>query len=117
MAKQIKTKSIFSANLSELLKKEGLSIRQAAKIADIAPSTIAGWVSGTTAPQDFVALRKLALRLDTSLAFLLTGEEDLRIENPTISTVFSDGGEVFNGICEISIKRLIPRKDIFKEKK
>ena len=49
--------------------------------------------------------------MGVSFTFLLTGEEDGRNQVlPSITEVFDDGGELFDGYAKITIQRLIPRK-------
>jgi len=87
-----------------------VSVRKAAVIAGVGSSTVNSWRSGS-APTDYLAVKRLAEHLGVSMAFLLTGEEDavsLR-SPPQIEEVFEDGGELFDGFAQISIRRLIPR--------
>ena len=106
----------FRHRLTTLLESRGLTVRQVAKMVGVPASTIQSWKTGAR-PSDFFALRKLAIVLNTSLSFLLTGEDDTR--DPgfelTIADVLADGGELFDGIAEIRIRRLIPRSRITKK--
>lgn len=100
----------FASVLSALLKERGIGVREAARIAGCAPSTITGWTGGTI-PDDFIAVKRLAKALGCSFSFLLTGEEDQRDKTaPTsIAEVFDDGGLIFDGYAKIQIQRLVPR--------
>lgn len=102
----------FTANLNALMKEAGLTIAEAARIAQIPTSTLGDWRSGTN-PDDFLAVQRLADHFNVSLAFLLTGKEDKRDTStiPPISAVFNDGGLLFDGIAHITVRRLIHRKD------
>lgn len=64
---------IFSANLCALMEGKGMSVRQAAKAAGVSVSTIQSWRTGSS-PNDYLAVRRLALALGTTLTWLLTGE-------------------------------------------
>jgi hypothetical protein len=68
------------------------------------------WRAGAS-PEDFVAVKRLAVTLGTTLSYLLTGEDDARPSGvtPTASECFEDGGCVFDGYARIKIERLIPK--------
>jgi len=101
----------FAKNLKALAKEKSLTIRQLATFAGVSPSTINDWQSGS-APENYLAVKKLAEELKVSFSFLLTGEDDAQPQNvePTITQVFDDGGSLFDGYAKITIQRLIPRK-------
>ncbi len=67
----------FDATLILLMKETGMTVKAAARIAEVGPSTIQSWRSGAK-PTNFDAVRRLAQAFGTSLSFLLTGEEDYR---------------------------------------
>lgn len=100
----------FGQVLSSLMAEKGLSNRAAAQLAGISATTIQDWRSGT-APSDLLAATRLADALGVSLRFLLTGEHEKSVSGRemTISEVLTDGGEMFSGICEVKIRRLVPR--------
>ena len=104
--------SAFTRNLNTLMKERGLTISEAAKIAQVPLSTLGDWKSGTQ-PDNFEATRKLAEHFNVSLAFLLTGKEDKRDASaiPSVAAVFEDGGILFDGFAKIVIQRLVPRKE------
>lgn len=62
--------------LCPLMADAGLSVREAAKIAGVPPSTLANWRAGAN-PDDYIALKNLARHFGVTLAYLLTGEDDL----------------------------------------
>ncbi len=88
---------------------KGVTVKEAGRIAGVGTSKIQAWRTGTQ-PTDFKAVRQLARALGTSFSFLLTGEDDTRPEGETpIAEVLKDGGMIFDGICQVTIKRLVPR--------
>lgn len=101
----------FSKILRRLMSEKNMSIREAAKIAKVASSTIDNWRGGAL-PEDYSAVKRLAKGLDVSLSFILTGEDDSPEKDhvPTITEAFEDGGALFDGYAKITIQRLIPRK-------
>jgi transcriptional regulator with XRE-family HTH domain len=106
----------FGKRLSALMEERDLGVRDAAGIAGVSPSTVVSWRSGA-APEDYVAVKRLARGLGTTLSFLLTGEDDARPAGtfPAIAEVFDDGGPLFDGYAKITIQRLLPKAKPRKE--
>lgn len=78
-----------------------MTVRKAADIAQVAPSTLQEW-KANAAPSDFQAIRRLATHFEVSMAYLLTGEEDTpHRKPPDVADVLVDGGEIFNGYLEV----------------
>ena len=90
---------------------KGMTVRQAADHAGVGSPTIDDWRGGAL-PEDYSAVKRLAHAFGVSFSFLLTGEDDRRVNSvlPTIAEVFDDGGALFDGYAKITIQRLIPRK-------
>lgn len=101
----------FSKILRSLMSEKKMTLRQAAQIAGVSPSTIDDWRAGAL-PEDYSAVKRLAQEFGVTLSFILTGEDDSPRENqlPSVTEVFSDGGALFDGYAKITIQRLIPRK-------
>jgi transcriptional regulator with XRE-family HTH domain len=98
----------FSKTLSRLMVEHGMTVKRAAEIAGVGSSKIQAWRSGTK-PTDFEAVRRLAEAMGTTMAFLLTGRDDaIRGPIPAVSEVLADGGLIFDGICQVVIRRLVP---------
>jgi transcriptional regulator with XRE-family HTH domain len=93
----------FAARFDSLMKEKRLGVREAARIAKLPSSTIMGWKTGR-APRDFVALKRLAKALGTTLSFLLTGENDSAANDALVR-----GEVVFEGYAYVKIQRLGPR--------
>ena len=101
----------FAKILRSLMTEKKMTLREAAKLAGVAPSTIDDWRGGAL-PADYLAVKWLAKGLGVSLSFILTGENDLHdsLHLPSVTEVFEDGGALFDGYAKITIQRLIPRK-------
>ena len=103
--------SPFSKQLVRLMEERGVGVRDAARTAQVSPSTIVSWRAGAL-PEDYLAVKRLAKSLGVSLSYLLTGEDDTRPNGlPAVAEVFDDGGILFDGYARIKIERLIPKKD------
>lgn len=102
--------SPFAKILTRLMDEKGLKVREAARIAEVGPSTIVSWRSGAL-PEDYSAVKRLAARLGVTLSFILTGEDDSRPmgSSAPVTEVFEDGGMLFDGYAKITIQRLLPR--------
>lgn len=100
----------FGKRLTGLMNEQNLSVRAAAKVAGVAVSTLDNWRNGSP-PRNFKSAQKLSRHLGVSLSFLLTGEDDVRPDGVLkIEEVLIDGGEIFEGLLEVKIKRLLPRR-------
>lgn len=109
MARLKKTQAnAFTTNLNRLMTEKNISVRRAADMAGVSPSTVNSWRSGS-APTDFKAIRKLAKGLRVSFEFLLTGESEIRSAEISLTEIFEEESPIFDGYARISIKRLIPR--------
>ena len=102
----------FAKILRALMAEKHLTVREAARIAGVGPSTVDDWRAGAV-PEDYFAVKRLAQHLGVTLTFILTGEEDDRDREkiPAVAEVFSDGGHIFDGFAKITIQRLLPKKE------
>lgn len=99
----------FSSILRKLMNERDLSVRAVAEMAGVSPSVIQSWISSAN-PHDLVAVGKLAKALNLSLRELLLGEtEHSQFESSNIKDIFEEK-DFFEGICKVSIQRLIPKK-------
>ena len=98
----------FSKILRALLKEKKITIAQAAKASGVSPSTISDWKEGAS-PENYLAVQKLAEFLEVSFSFLLTGNNETRESPPSITEVFDEGEFLFDGVAQVTIKRLIPK--------
>lgn len=102
------TQSEFAKNLTNIMKERGITVRSAAKLAGVGPSTIDNWRSGA-APENFLAVKKLAKELGISFSALLTGEAEHETK-PSITEIFDDRGLWFDGYAHVTIRRLEEKK-------
>lgn len=111
-ARRRKESHPFPKVLKSIMEERSLTVAEIARMAGV-PRTVAGdWTSGSS-PADYVKCKRLADALGVSLAFLLTGENDVASgqRSPTIAEVFADAGDVFDGYCQVTIRRLVPRAE------
>lgn len=102
-------KDSFAQRLKKLLSEKDISLRKAAKIAEVSPGTLTNWTSNGT-PKDFKAVKKLADALGTSMSFLLIGEDDSRPwGNAQVTEAFEESRPLFDGYAKITITELLPR--------
>ena len=99
--------SPFAKNLKSILDERGLNQKSAAAIAEVAPATIADWLSGSM-PNDPIAVQRLCKALNCSFEWLLTGtEHTVDKQSIALSELFDfEIDPTFSGIFEISAKRL-----------
>ena len=100
----------FSKILHRLMSEKEMTLKDASEVAGLSISTVSDWRNGA-APENYLAVQRLANHLGVSLSFILTGSEDV-VGNqvPSVVEVFEEGDELFDGYAQITIKRLIPRK-------
>ena len=105
----------FNARLVKLMSQGNITVREAASVAQVAPSTIQNWRSGGRPSGDFEHVQMLARRLGVSLCYLLTGTEDI---SPPYNNPQSDrallGVGAWSGIYEISIKEISLTNEVSK---
>ncbi|MEK6706035.1 MAG: hypothetical protein AABZ06_09620 [Bdellovibrionota bacterium] len=100
----------FTRILNSIMKERAISVRKAAKMAGVGISTVMSWKSGAM-PENYIAVKRFAEGLGTTLSFLLTGEDDTRQPGalPAIAEVFDDAGLIFDGYAKITVQRLVPK--------
>ncbi len=99
----------WGQRLSNVLKEHEMSHRAAAKLIEVAPSVIDAWVKGA-APSDLIAVKKLSDHLNTSFAWLVTGQREKDVTRASMTELFKEQ-EFFDGIVKIKMSRLVPRND------
>lgn len=99
----------WDERLRAVLKEKGVSLRKAAEMAGVANSVLDSW-SGGASPTDFMAVKRLADKLDISFSWLLTGDHEKNETKPTLAEMYKEV-PYFDGLARIRIDRLIPRKD------
>jgi transcriptional regulator with XRE-family HTH domain len=118
LAKRVKKETALRKVLTELMNapSKKISIRELSKIAQVPHSTLSSWLAGSV-PDNYPALKRIADHFGISLSYLLLQEEDkVSAQNvPAVNAVFQSGHTLFNGICEVHIKTLIPKADLQKK--
>lgn len=100
----------FSKRLSLLIEESGLTLRAVSEASNVPLTTIANWKTGT-APTDFDAVKRLAEVFDVSFSFMMLGyDEPTNNRAPRVEDALTDGGELFDGFCQVTIRRLVPRR-------
>lgn len=97
----------FARILSGEMKKRGLSIQQIADLAGVSKSVAQGWTTGAN-PHDLQAVHRLAVALAMDFQALLLG---VRSDARTVAVEeLYDEHDLFDGLCKVSIKKLVPKK-------
>jgi transcriptional regulator with XRE-family HTH domain len=97
----------FGKILSKLMKERQLTIQAIANMAGVNKSVVHGWMTGTT-PHDLIAIGKLSRALGIGFRELLLGEPENPVTLATLDLQF-DKEDVFEGLCEVKIRRIIPK--------
>lgn len=97
----------FRHVLAGVMKVRNLSIRQVAALATVSPSVVQSWLSGGN-PHDLRAVARLSKALGLSLEELLLGEEQ-SLQFSKISKSEFDEVDLFDGLCRVSIRKVIPK--------
>lgn len=99
----------FGKILSKLMKDRNLTIQAIADLAGVNKSVVHGWMTGTT-PHDLRAIGKLSRALGVGFRDLLLGESETPITLNNLDVIF-DKQDVFEGLCEIKIRKIVAKKD------
>lgn len=100
---------VFRHQLTREMSRRRLSIRNIASLAEVSPSVVQGWLSGSN-PHDLLAVNRLAKKFETNLETLLFGETESTVQIPTNDLNRCDEVEIVNGIFRISIKKIVENK-------
>lgn len=99
----------FANILKKIMDERGLSVRAVAELAGVSPSVAQSWISKAN-PHDLQAVARLAKALNINFKELLLGETDSSNSSQlTIKDIFEEK-DFFEGICKVSIQRLVPKK-------
>jgi transcriptional regulator with XRE-family HTH domain len=99
----------FAKILKRIMDERGLSIGAIAEMAGVSRSVVQSWTAQAN-PHDLQAVARLAKALNLSFKELLLGESDQKTaESLTVGDMFEEK-EFFEGICKVSIQRLVPKK-------
>lgn len=105
----------FRRNLESVMKERDLSLQDVARMAGVSKSVAHSWTAGAV-PQNLPAVARLADELGMSFKVLLLGEQDNHIQAFETDHVF-DMQDVFDGLCVLSIKKVIPKGPKGKDRK
>ena len=98
----------FASILKRVMGERELSVRAIAEMSGVGASVVQSWLSRAN-PHDLQAVARLAKALDMSFKELLLGEKDELSAAATAADIF-DEKEFFEGICKVSIQRLVPKQ-------
>jgi transcriptional regulator with XRE-family HTH domain len=94
--------------LAELREKRGMTFREMARISGGSTSTVHGWANGAMPCESIGHLKRLCEHVGVPLAVALTGSREMTSSPPALSDYF-EKREMFDGIAQIKLVRLIPR--------
>lgn len=97
----------FKKILKQIMEDRELTIKLIGEMSGVSTSVAQSWLEGST-PHDLHAVARLAKALNMSFKGLLLGEPE-GSGQITAAELFEEQ-DFFDGICKISIKRLLPRK-------
>lgn len=117
MAKTENNRNPIAKRIRNLLDEARLNTVEAALKANIPKSTLANWVSGKSNPTDYDALYRLAKVLNSSISFILCGEQDVGYEPTAESEYFTAGPINLEGVFRIRLEQLITPNQRKKGKK
>lgn len=98
----------FGDRLRHMMNERGLTVREVAELADLNNSVIQSWISNAH-PHNLAAVARLAKALQVGFKELLLGEPEDIQQN---SEFILEENPYFDGICHLSIKKVISRKQI-----
>lgn len=103
--------SPFAKNLERILSERKISQRAASELAQVQPSVLSGWLTGSQA-HDPLAIQRLARGLGCSFEWLLCGtDSEIKASQLSMAELFeSEVDPSFSGIFEISARRLRRKK-------
>ena len=100
----------FGRILTKLIKERQLTIQAVANLAGVNKSVVHGWMTGTT-PHALHAVGKLSRALGIGFRDLLLGEPESPIGLTSLDVHFNKE-LVFEGICEVSIRRIVAKQEV-----
>ena len=97
----------FGKILRSIMQERKLTLKQMAELSGVGTSVVQNWLEGKN-PHDLKAVSRLAQSLGISFKGLLMGEAETINKPTTLAEIFNEQ-DLFEGVCKISIKRLLPR--------
>ena len=105
-----KIESPFAGNLKRLMHDRGLSAKAVAELAEVSPSVVQDWLSGSV-PHNLNSVAKLSNAIKSDFQWLLTGEHGkVNVKEMSLSELFEiEPDPSFSGIFMLEAKRLKKR--------
>lgn len=97
----------FGRILKKFMDERRLTVRAVAEMAGVRSSVVQGWCDGSN-PHDLLAVERLAKALGVGFKQLLLGGTEASAAPDGLSENF-DRQDLFDGVCQVTIKRLIPK--------
>ncbi len=95
----------FKTTLARIMRERNLTLKIVAGLAGVPKSVVQGWLTGSN-PHDLLAVARLAKALGVGFKALLLDEpEDI----PCPNDLTHDKVTILEGLCEVTIKKLIPK--------
>ena len=96
----------FKDRLNDLLKRQGLSITEAAKRAKVSKKNLHNWSTGVMST-DYEGMSRVATVLGCSLEYLLLGKDSKK----NLLDGYVRSRPIYDGLCEVIIRPLVPKGD------
>ena len=99
----------FGKILKGIMTERALTLKAVAEMAEVRSTVAQSWLTGSN-PHDLHSVSKLSQALGISFKALLLGENEAIGKAGAVSDLFEEK-ELFDGLCKVTIKRMVPRKD------
>jgi transcriptional regulator with XRE-family HTH domain len=106
----------FSKMLRKLLKDRSITQKQAASLAGVTESVLSDWISGC-APQNLIAVRRLAKSLGVSVSYLLFGESDDGFKISLEELIKTEDAPVISGLYRLELTKIKIAEHLLKKEK
>lgn len=102
-----RVESPFGKNLQRILSERDISQKTAAELAQVQPSVLAGWLTGSQA-NDPLAIQRLAKGLGCSFEWLLCGtDSEIKANQLSMAELFeAEADPSFSGVFRVEAHRL-----------
>jgi len=98
----------FGDNLKSIMKERNLTLKEIGELAGVGISVVQSWIE-KSAPHDLIAVSRLAEKLGVPFKKLLLGVSETVDAATSIGELY-DENDLFEGLCKVSIKRLVKRE-------
>ena len=111
-----KEELLFPKMLKKLLKDRSITQKQAASLAGVTESVLSDWISGC-APQNLIAVKRLAKSLGVSVSYLLFGESDDGFKISLEELIKAEDAPVMSGLYKIELTKIKIAEHLLKKGK